>query len=429
MEHDTPTTSPTSPSSATSELLAAVAAFSGTRFRSSAEASQVALGTIARMIGVRSAFVSRLDSQMMTLLDVWEDAGCGFEAGAAVPLEDTFCQLVRATSEPMIVEDAANDVRVQNLATRSQFGIGCYLGVPITLDNGEVFGTLCLLDPQPRRFSADQVAALSIMASQIGGLIEREATRNAVRRVEHEAMHDLTATLESLENQSLLVRAIVHDLRAPLTSVRGYTDLLRQGLYGELGADQQNALGSMHHATALMTRLVTDLLDAAAVETQTISLLNTPYDAGAVVLRVIDLCATQAQQYGCELVAEVSSALAPAVGDPMRVEQVLLNLIQNALSHSASGLVTLGVAQQADRLIYTVSDTGSGIPGEQQAQIWEKYRRYGAGPGLGLGLYIVRRLTEAMDGTITLASDPATGTQFTVSLPLQGDRPQRVALA
>jgi signal transduction histidine kinase len=75
-----------------------------------------------------------------------------------------------------------------------------------------------------------------------------------------------------------------------------------------------------------------------------------------------------------------------------------------------------------------VSDSGPGIPEERQAQIWDQYQRYGKGPGLGLGLYIVRRLTEAMGGTIALESRPASGTQFSVSLPLEGDRPKRVSL-
>ncbi len=145
-------------------------------------------------------------------------------------------------------------------------------------------------------------------------------------------------------------------------------------------------------------------------------------------MRVIDLCSTQARLYERELVTDISSTLPLVAGDPMRVEQVLINLVHNALSYSRSGAVSLSVAQDGDQIAYSVSDNGPGIPLAQQAQIWQPYKRYGQGPGLGLGLYIVRRLTEAMSGDVQLESAPGAGSRFTIRLPLQNERPQRVQL-
>lgn len=410
-------------------LLTAVATFMQHRFATTAEALDACLATIARVVGVRSAFVSHLSSEAMQLLAVWENDGCGFVAGGVVPLDTTFCQRVRATAAPLLVHDAANDVRVQQLATRTQFGIGAYLGVPITLDDGTVYGTLCLLDPEPQAFHHAQIEALTILATHLAGMIERDVLRSAVGRVERETTQDLHTTLELLDNQELLVRAIVHDLRSPLTSVRGYTDLLQQGLYGSLNPDQSNALTSINTAAEMMTRLVGDLVDVAAVETQTISLLNSAYAPDAAVLRVIDLCSTRAQSAHCDLIAEVSSALPMVVGDQLRVEQVLINLVHNALIYAAHAPITLSAAQEANYIVYTVSDHGPGITPDDQAAIWERYtRRSDRGQGLGLGLYIVRRLTEAMQGTVTLESTPGVGSCFTVRLPLLMDRPQRVKL-
>jgi len=408
-------------------LLATLARLVSTRFSSFAEATAVYLSTAARLTGVRSAFISRLDSEVMEVLGSWDDNGCNIPAGGVVPLEETFCQYVRADSAPMVVHDAAQDPRVANVATRTDFTIGSYLGVPLLRDDGELLGSFCLLDPEPQQFSQDQLHAMEILAQQLARLLERELAHRAAVRVERETAEDLAVALSAIDERDLLLRTAAHDLRTPLTSIRGYADMLAHGVLGPLNDGQRAAVGRIGASSRFMHRLANDLLDVSQAAHGNLLLASEPYGPADLLAEVADLCAGHAAEHGLALVVEPADGLPAAVGDPVRVQQILLNLVSNAIVHGGQGRVVLRAALLDGALAYSVADSGPGIAPDLLPRIWDLNWR-GGGRGTGLGLYLVRRLCEAMGGSAEVESRPGAGCTFTVRLPLAAERPVRARL-
>lgn len=412
-----------------SELLASLARLSTARFSSFAEASEVYLSTAARLIGVRSAFISRLDNRVMEVLNAWDADGCNIPPDGVVPLEDTFCQYVRADGAPVIVDNAALDPRVANVATRRDFGIGSYLGVPLVADDGAFLGTFCLLDPKPQQFGQDQLRAVEVLAQQLVRLVERELAERAAVRIERETAEDLGAALSALDERDLLLRTVAHDLRTPLTSIRGYADMLAQRLFGEITPAQQRAFDRIDRSSRYMNRLINDLLDLSSMEGGGLVLSCEPYRPAELAELVGQLCVPEAAERGLELEIVAPPDTPAAIGDPIRVQQILTNLISNALSYSEQGTVRLRVAARGGQVEYTVSDSGRGIGPAALPHIWELGWRAGQGGyGTGLGLYLVRRLTEAMGGSADVESAPGMGSTFTIRLPLEVERPMRASL-
>lgn len=418
-----PTTRPGETSAAT--MLAALAAISTNPFPSASAAINEYLDLVARLVGVRSVFVSQLTSSMMLVLDSYDDQGCAIPADGAVPLEETFCQHVRATGEAVVIADAAHDVRVADVSTRQQFSIGSYLGVPLLLSNGTLFGTLCALDPQPCQFSQNDVAMVRIVANQLAALIEREGLHHTLDQTTELADQRLDTTRGMLDQQTELLRVVAHDIRTPLTTITGYTSMLKSGLYGVFDDEQIEVLDRIDSAARFINRLANDLVDSAAAETQKLALIIEAFDPQQIVDQVVGCCMLDATSKGLTL-CQRTSALPPTVaGDPDRLQQVLFNLLSNALRYTQEGSVTVHVSGGPDMIEFRIEDTGPGISAEQQERIWQRYTRVSShGPGLGLGLYVVRQLVSAMGGTVGVESEPGAGCCFWVRLPLRGPRPQ-----
>lgn len=406
-------------------MLAALAALSNTPFPTAAARINAYLDLVARLIGVRSAFVSQLTSSVMMVIESYDNHGCGIPSNGVVALEETFCQHVRATGEAVIVTDAATDVRVIDVATRRDFSIGAYLGVPLLLSDGTPFGTLCALDPEPCWFSQSHVDLARIVASQIATVIEREGLHCTLTQTSDTAQQQLQIAQTTLDQQAEMLRIVAHDVRTPLTTITGYTSLLKSGLFGAVTDSQANVLEQIGGAARFINRLANDLVDTAATETQQLALIVETFDPHRLAEQVTASCAIDARNKGLALCCVSNTVPATIDGDPDRLQQVLLNLVSNALRYTQIGSVTLTLSSAADTIEFRVADTGPGIAPEIQDQIWERYKRASDhGPGLGLGLYVVRQLVTAMGGKVGVESTPGYGSSFWVRLPLQGPRPQ-----
>ena len=423
-----PTTRPGKPSAGT--MLAALAALSTTPFPSASAAINAYLDLVARLLSVRSAFVSQLTSSMMLVIDSYDDEGCAVPADGVVVLEETFCQHVRATGEAVVIVDAAHDVRVADVATRHQFSIGAYLGVPLLLSDGTLFGTLCALDPQPCQFSQNDVALVRIVASQLGALIEREGLHRTLDQTTELAEQRIDTTRGALDQQTELLRVVAHDIRTPLTTITGYASLLKSGLYGAFDDEQIEVLDRIDSAARFINRLANDLVDSAAADTQKLALIIEAFNPQQIVDQVVGSCILDATSKGLTLHQRTSALPITIAGDPDRLQQVLFNLLSNALRYTQQGSVTVHANGTPDMIEFRVEDTGPGISAEQQEHIWQRYTRVSSyGPGLGLGLYVVRQLVTAMGGTVGVESEPGAGCCFWVRLPLHGPRPQSFAWA
>ncbi|CAN5426915.1 hypothetical protein BH10ACT1_BH10ACT1_16140 [soil metagenome] len=220
-----------------------------------------------------------------------------------------------------------------------------------------------------------------------------------------------------------VVAAVGHELRSPLTSIRGYTSLLLNR-WDKIGDDDKRLmLGQIHHDAERVTRLINELLDISRLETGRLSLSSSWVSLAEVARTVV----TSVRATTPELDAEVdfSPEVPEVAADTDKIEQVLTNLVENAVKYgNPRGLRIEGrlLPGDPDLVAVTVRDTGAGIAPEDLPRVFDRWfqREQGRPSGTGLGLWISRGLVEAHGGRLTVASPPGEGAAFTFTVPCRG---------
>lgn len=259
---------------------------------------------------------------------------------------------------------------------------------------------------------ADEVGQLARRFNQMAGDLERTLRDLAAER-------DRVAGL--LENRRQLVVGVSHELRTPVATVRGYLEsALRRGEV--LPADLRADLETVEREVERLGRLIEDLFTLSRAEVGRLELRPEPTDVGAVVRRVAETMAALAWgQRRVQMLVDVALDLPPARADAQRLEQIVANLLGNAVRHTPpGGLVAAVVAAEPDGVRVEVRDTGEGIAPEELPRVFERFYRGPGGNGhggAGLGLALVKDLAEAMGGTVEATSTPGEGSCFAVRLP------------
>jgi hypothetical protein len=178
-------------------------------------------------------------------------------------------------------------------------------------------------------------------------------------------------------------------------------------------------------AGAHLLAIVTEILDLTKIESGTLELDRQTIDVAALLGDVIDVVSPEVESRGNRLVADHGANLGTLFADPIRLRQILVNLLTNASKFTTEGTITLHSRRTSEELVLAVEDTGIGMNPDQLKRIFDPFtqvdpsstRRYG---GVGLGLTICKRLCEAMGGTLSVESERGVGSTFTARLPLRG---------
>ncbi len=225
-----------------------------------------------------------------------------------------------------------------------------------------------------------------------------------------------------------------HELRTPVAILLGNTQLLERVLSSRMRQDTQlkHSFAAIQRQLTRMQALIATMLDVSRIERGHLMIAHDPLDLVALVHAVVDEVRTTTQAHLIELVVPADPALTIFVyGDSLRLEQVMLNLLQNAIKYSPDGgPIHMEVARTDDEASVTVTDHGLGIAAEALPYIFERFYRAPAVrsehiSGLGIGLYIVHEIVTLHGGDVSVASEHGAGTTFTVSLPLATPQPSR----
>jgi adenylate cyclase len=230
---------------------------------------------------------------------------------------------------------------------------------------------------------------------------------------------------EASEHKSQFVSSVSHELRTPLNAIIGLTEMMVKNA-ARFGTEKaQEPLQRVNRAGTHLLGLLNQVLDLSKIEAGKLELNPQPVQLAPLINDVISTAGQLAEQNKNRLVVDAQENLGALTVDPMRLRQILLNLLSNACKFTKAGEVKLAarrVSNGSSFVEFAVSDTGIGMTAEQQAKLFEEFTQADASTaqkfgGTGLGLAITRKLARMMGGDVTVTSEPGKGSVFTVRLP------------
>ncbi len=267
-------------------------------------------------------------------------------------------------------------------------------------------------------FTDDRLEVLQVLAVQAAIAVDHA---HFIRRL------DAARASAEAANQakSLFLANMSHELRTPLNAVIGYAEIVREDVADAGLTEVMEDLQRIRMAGAHLLAIVTEILDLTKIESGTLELDRQTIDVAALLGDVIDVVSPEIESKGNRLVADHGANLGTLFADPIRLRQILVNLLTNASKFTTEGTITLHSRRTSEELVLAVEDTGIGMNPDQLKRIFDPFtqvdpsstRRYG---GVGLGLTICKRLCEAMGGTLSVESERGAGSTFTARLPLRG---------
>ncbi len=268
------------------------------------------------------------------------------------------------------------------------------------------------------------VKSLTLAAKRLGQGDFSQRVRSKDRSEMGELARTFNSMADDLERAEKLRRSMVadvaHELRTPLSNVRGYLEAVRDGVI----KPDTDTVRSLNEEAFLLSRLVDDLQELSLAEAGEMKLARQAEDAAGLIKQAVAAVHAQAAAKGVSLSIDLPDRLPPVNVDPRRIGQVLRNLLENAVVHTAGGgAVTVTARQQDNQVEVSVADTGEGIPAEDLPNIFERFYRVDksrarATGGSGLGLTIAKRLIEAHGGRIEARSEPGKGSRFSFTIPV-----------
>src|SRR6516164_7072236 len=315
------------------------------------------------------------------------------------------------------VHDVQSDSEYK-MSERMKLGdVHTVLGVPL-LREGTPIGVIVMQRKRVQPFTDKQIELAATFADQAVIAIENV-------RLFDEIQDKNRQLAEASENKSQFLSSMSHELRTPLNAIIGLTEMVVKNA-ARFGTEKAlEPLRRVNAAGTHLLSLINEVLDLSKIEAGKLELNSEPIDLARLIDEVIGTAGQLAEKTKNRLVVEAQESGGALKADPMRLKQILLNLLSNACKFTKDGEVALRVRKVTDGRDWVelaVADTGIGLTAEQQAKLFQDFtqadsltaRRYG---GTGLGLAITRKLARMMGGDVTVTSKPGKGSVFTVRLP------------
>jgi signal transduction histidine kinase len=315
------------------------------------------------------------------------------------------------------IPDVLNDPDYTWADAQRLGGYRTVVGVPM-LREGVPMGVLTLTRSEVRPFTDKQIELVSTFADQAAIAIENVRLFDEIQ--------DKNRQLQmASEHKSQFVASMSHELRTPLNAIIGLTEMMVKNA-ARFGTEKaQEPLQRVNRAGTHLLGLINQVLDLSKIEAGKLELNPQTVQLAPLIKDVIDTAGQLAEQNKNRLVVDAQENLGALTVDPMRLRQILLNLLSNACKFTKAGEVKLAarkVSNGSSFVEFAVSDTGIGMTPEQQAKLFEEFSQADAATaqrfgGTGLGLAITRKLARMMGGDVTVTSEPGKGSVFAVRLP------------
>lgn len=335
--------------------------------------------------------------------------------------------LTKKAKQSILVLDETESKKTKEILEKYGFSVV----VPLVVST-KIHG-LFVLGPKASGeiYNAEDLKVLEIFGPQISVAIQnslafeeianfnltlRDKVKDATSEL-RKANRDLRK-LDKLKDEFVFIAT--HELKTPVTVIKGYISMIEDGTYGKLPKALNEPCHEITEATSQLVQLVNDLLQIARSEAKTISIDTKPVDLCQIIQETVTSLKPLADQKKLGLTSECDDEII-VMADPDRLKEIINNLVSNAIKYSEAGKISLWYAQENNQIITHVTDEGAGIAAEDQKRIFTRFFRSeelsGKAPGTGLGLFIVKQLVERMKGRIWFTSKPGSGTTFSFALP------------
>lgn len=384
----------------------------------------------------------KLEKMVSSGYDQIDLAGFDFQE-----IEDGISGWVLGHGEPVMSDSMETDPRNTGLALR-RLKQGSYGGQRIIVAplkaREKTIGTLTTIANEGgTTFKQADLEMVLMLANQAAIAIENARLYQASKEytaVLEQRVSERTAELEQQNRElveareraeaadhlkSVFLAIMSHELRTPLNSIIGFTSIISQGLAGPLNEEQAKQLGMVQESAHHLLSLINDVLDISKIEAGQMQLNYEPVDMPTLVRKVVDSFQPAAEKKGLELLVDVDATVCTISSDSRRVEQILINLIGNAIKFTETGSIQVQCFCRDDEFLQTeIEDTGIGIKHEDIEKLFHPFSQIESGlsrhhEGTGLGLSISRRLVGHLGGKIWVISKPGKGSTFFFTLPVK----------
>jgi signal transduction histidine kinase len=289
-----------------------------------------------------------------------------------------------------------------------------------------VLGVLNVQSTEEAAFDEDDVRVIQSVADQVAVAVEnaRQHAETAESARAHATEQEAARRLREMDQfKQHFLANMSYELRTPLTNVIGFSRLMLKGIDGPLTELQRNDLEIVYQNSQHLMGLINDLLDVSRIEAGLVELAFQEVDLGALIRSVMATASALVRDRGIELQQEIAPGLPVVQADTRRIRQVLLRLLTNAAKFTKQGAITVRARSDDVHVLVSVSDTGPGIPPEDQERIFKRFEsgflEGGRKPrGAGLGLALSKEFVEMHGGEIWVESEVGKGATFTFSLPV-----------
>ena len=333
-----------------------------------------------------------------------------------IRLGETAIGIAAQRREPLQIPDLVNEPRnpVQDIVL--QAGYRALLVVPL-LRSDRIVGALVVRRREPGLFPKSTIDLLQTFAAQSVVAIQNARLFSEIEEKSREIEIASRHKSQFLANMS-------HELRTPMNAVLGFTEMMSDGLYGQLPDKALKALERVQANGRHLLGLINDVLDLSKIEAGQLTLALDDYSVGQVVQTVLSGTESLAKAKGLALTAKVQEGLPIGRGDERRLTQVLLNLVGNAIKFTDKGSVEIAAGAADGFFDIAVRDTGPGIAPDDQKRIFEEFQQVDSSStrqkgGTGLGLAISQRLVAMHGGTIEVESVLGEGSTFRIAVPVR----------